>query len=269
MCENTDDIFRSQLDNSKRRVWIDILNMQVDITISHERWIYTSEWWERAENIVDAGCGTGYYANILSSFSSNKHIVGVDLQEGLIAEAVKSNSIKSGSTRLEFKVGNYDSTGETNNDVIIARLLLQHLVDVTSFLDWASLSLRKGGRLIIVEPIDNEEYYFPKLDFYWEFRKRLRDAEKQAKGDRGIQERLSGLLKNNSFFVEENRKITIPSIGPVKDYMYKARSLIPQLQIVPMTEEEEAKYQKELIDWYNNTASYSHITVRVLIAKKI
>lgn len=110
---------------------------------------------EKAENILDVGCGDGRFADIYYKIGGNGIYKGIDLSDKAIALAAVMNS---GHLNASFAVENVcDSMEREKYDCATLMEVLEHIPDemVSSFLQGVSNCLRVGGVLFMTVPSTN------------------------------------------------------------------------------------------------------------------
>ena len=126
--------------------WDELLMSQVDLSIASElEMLLGTQEWNRAAEVVDAGCGNGYYISRLQSFFPEKSFVGVDISPEMTANA----SLRF--PHMHFKTADFFHAAPPPADALIMRFLVQHLGDFAAVLKQARRSLRPDGALIIIE----------------------------------------------------------------------------------------------------------------------
>jgi len=96
-------------------------------------------------NILDMGCGMGWFANELSRFGPT---TGIDLSEEAIAQA------RSKFPHVTFMAGNvYEiPLQEEYFDVVVSQEVIAHVPDQSEYLARAARTLKPGGYLIVTTP---------------------------------------------------------------------------------------------------------------------
>jgi len=95
-------------------------------------------------NVLDAGCGVGFFANHISS--RNCTVIAIDPSSTSIKVAREAFS-KS----IEFQVSSLEDFAENNSanfDAIVANMVLMDVLDLDSFLSAAKKVLAPGGTMI-------------------------------------------------------------------------------------------------------------------------
>lgn len=110
----------------------------------------------KIKNILEIGCGRGYYLKALQQIDSSLKITGIDLNEKYLIEAKKYirndnvKVIKGDANKLLFK--------DNSIDAIIASEILEHVPNDNKVLDEIYRVLKKEGRAMISVP--NQDYPF-------------------------------------------------------------------------------------------------------------
>lgn len=111
-----------------------------------ERWL--GRPLRAADVVVDAGCGTGWYAAGLRRGVAGSTVVGADLSTGMLSKARAAGAwplVQADAARLPFADG--------SADVIVARGVLHHLPDVeTALADWRRVLRADGAAVLTSEP---------------------------------------------------------------------------------------------------------------------
>jgi len=143
--------------------WDDLLRLQVDV-LSEIEFDYLEEFepWHRAESVLDAGCGNGYYLSRLRAAFPGRKYVGLDISDELIDRA-RAMDIPDASL---VRAGFFGFEPSDRFDIVVMRLFVQHLADIRPLLAQGERVLAPGGGLLIIEsdprqsPIPSE---LPKL----------------------------------------------------------------------------------------------------------
>ncbi len=103
---------------------------------------------EKFSSLLDAGCGTGNTIELLSNEFSNEKYIGMDLAENMI-KAAKKKKIKN----AEFIEGDSENMPfrDEQFDIIICKESFHHYPNVEKFFKECYRTLKKGGRLIIMD----------------------------------------------------------------------------------------------------------------------
>ena len=113
--------------------------------------------------VLDAGCGTGNFEKYLRNRGIECEIVGIDFSEGMLRRA--RNKCKDGSTEfcradlvhpLPFLDGSFDR--------ILCINVLYAVSNAQRVLDEFYRVLKKGGRLIVVDPREDAKF----MQIFWE-----------------------------------------------------------------------------------------------------
>ena len=133
-------------------VWPGVRN---DLFVAHASIYEFGSRFARGARVLDAGCGTGYGAEILVR-NGAAHVHGVDVDPRSVAYARRhygSDAIsfaRADCERLTLEEGSYD--------LVFASNVLEHLEHPELFVRSAFRGLRPGGRaLIALPPITSEE----------------------------------------------------------------------------------------------------------------
>lgn len=101
------------------------------------------------ENILDIGCGTGYFAHLLKTMYPNANVFGVDISErALTIGRKKYKNISLLNADAEVKLPFKNNTF----DLVISGEYIEHIKDVDTNLLEINRVLKKGGTLIITTP---------------------------------------------------------------------------------------------------------------------
>ena len=93
--------------------------------------------------VFDAGCGTGLCSHVLRPFA--RHLVGVDLSAGMLAEAAKQNLYDE---LVEAELGSYLAEHPSTFDIIASADTLVYTGRLDELIDAAAGALRTGGHFV-------------------------------------------------------------------------------------------------------------------------
>lgn len=159
--------FDSPLFSSNDRIveiWDRMQRLQTDFCYPSELPFYfCSKRWRKANCVLDAGTGNGYYLNKLSKFFPTKSYMGIDSSDPLIAiaEKISGKNIKFQCNAFLDLVGSFDA--------IIMRLFAQHVHDLAEVLETAKKLLAPGGVIVLIDAFDGARCYSPPLPEFVDF----------------------------------------------------------------------------------------------------
>jgi len=104
-------------------------------------------------NLLDCGCGVGYGSLLLASQFQDLQVTGISLSNSEIAAAIKSLKRRDQSSNCHFEVRSFDSLPEKTYDCIVAIESLKHSPNIEGTMQGLVRSLRKDGKLIIIEDV--------------------------------------------------------------------------------------------------------------------
>lgn len=97
-----------------------------------------------ARQILEVGCGTGHWLDVLST--PDRSLIGVDYSLGMLAQAqvkhIPAQLVQGVAKQLPFKSGEFD--------FVYCIHALHHFVDPCAFITEAHRILRPGGKLVIL-----------------------------------------------------------------------------------------------------------------------
>lgn len=107
--------------------------------------------------VLDAGCGTGKFLNILET--SSKEYIGIDLSDKQLSKA----KLKSKKDNTKFICSNLSSINIEDNkiDLIVSSWVLGTITDInerTSALNELKRILKDNGIIILIENAENSEF---------------------------------------------------------------------------------------------------------------
>lgn len=113
---------------------------------------------DKYSKILDIGTGTGYLAFPLSKAFSTASVYGIDIAESIIA---KNNEIvkEKGISNLVFEAfdGLKYPFSDESFDLIVTRYAFHHFPNVTDAIQQMYKLLVKGGKVLISDPMRNEQ----------------------------------------------------------------------------------------------------------------
>ncbi len=110
----------------------------------------------RYKNVLDVGCGTGFFSQMISKFSKN--VIGIDISEDNINYANKNNMngkikfIAMDAERMNFK---------SNFDIVFCSEVYEHFFDKIGTLEKMNKLIKEDGCIILV--LTTRPHKFPFL----------------------------------------------------------------------------------------------------------
>lgn len=118
----------------------------------------------RPKNILDAGCGRGFYLFLLSCLDFPERIVGIDLSPEHVQTA---RALLAGRPRVEVEEANITALPYESGsfDFIICSEVLEHLPDPSAAVSELFRLLRPGGYLAVSVPHRNFSFLWDPLNW--------------------------------------------------------------------------------------------------------
>jgi SAM-dependent methyltransferase len=212
MNENNNNLL-STVDPESFMQWQLLLEHQVSTFWPYElNFLLSSDAWVKGHNILDVGCGNGHYLGYLRHYFPDKRYAGIDLSPQHIA-AAKFNPQLVGVELSNASLADYRPSELF--DVVMMRLVVQHLDDLDLTLAQVRRLVKPTGAIIITEPNPIVLMNFPRTP---KFEKLLINYS-NAKADT-----LKNQAKLNEFArqlggvpgweISQKAEYTAPSIGP-------------------------------------------------------
>ena len=130
-------------------LWSSSYDSYLNPTVAADEICFPPKWQHlKNQRILEIGCGTGRHTTKL--LSQGNQVTGLDLSEGMLAEAKKKISNPNVSF-IHADFLNYDFKNMDPFDAIIVSLVIEHIEDLKSFFEKANLVLKKEGLLLISE----------------------------------------------------------------------------------------------------------------------
>lgn len=193
------------------------------------------------ETILDIGTGTGYLAFPLARLNENAKVYGIDIAENII-EKNRNKAAEEGINNVEFLAfDGVDYPFEDDIfDLIVTRHAFHHFPQVGDVVKELSKRLKKGGNILIVDPMKKENDTSGIID-------RFMDVKGNGHVEFYSKAKLESIFASCGFHVEKQviTKMTFP-FPPKPEYAEIFESI---------TEKEKSLYQIEMRDgivWVRN-----------------
>jgi SAM-dependent methyltransferase len=131
-------------------LWDRLLELQTELFLPHElAFLFANDDWGSAASVLDVGCGNGHYLRRLGGYCPDKQFTGIDCSGAMIA--IAAGTARNQNLRFH-KADFYEFKPDQRFDVLLLRLVLQHLQGFERTIERAAELVRPGGSIIILEP---------------------------------------------------------------------------------------------------------------------
>ncbi len=149
------------------------LKSQVELFYSQELEIYKRLGMKNGMKVMDCGCGTGILLFNLAENFPQSTFTGLEI-DSFLFDNFQNNIIQYNTLNIKAKQGSIYQTGENDEfyDIVISRLVIEHLEKPDRALEELYRILKPGGKLIIVS--NDFEYHvltnphIPELDLMYQ-----------------------------------------------------------------------------------------------------
>lgn len=193
--------------------WDSLLELQVAAYFPYELSFYAG-WpeWLHATNVLDTGCGNGYFLSKLRSFFPEKHYTGLDFSEELITAARQNTDLKN----IDLFHGDFFTFASPRPfDVVIMRLILQHMSSLDLIFQQLGKLLKIGGSVVIVEPDTASFLNYPRTPVFEKLLATYAEATARGKFNRASLPNLASDLDGfGGWALRQDKTYIAPVIGP-------------------------------------------------------
>lgn len=176
------------------------LKNQAEVNWDKELKVLKSFGIKDGDNILEVGSGPGFYTKLLLKEFPNITITSLEINSKFIDYA--KQYLGELSNRVYFFNSPIEKTSlpSSNYDIVLSRLVYQHLSKPIQAINESYRLLKKGGKNIILD-IDNELWgtTYPYNHLINMTNKSMDSFQKNSGGDRSIGKKLLPLLKNSNF----------------------------------------------------------------------
>ena len=169
----------------------------------------------RNQRVLDVGCGTGRYCELLAKKGAN--VVGIDPSAKMLEYAKRKITP---NCRFELRLGRVEDASFPSNhfNVVVSALTVGHIIELESVIREVSRIIKSGGSLIVSDihpywPISGHDYveffdgsgqeyripeYAHLFEEYWNLFRRFKfsvEDVKEPRIDDKLIERFPGLIK--------------------------------------------------------------------------
>jgi len=260
------DSFLDTSSDGMAQSWADLLELQVECFADGEvSWLGSLPAWQRAERVLDVGCGQGSFTAALQESFPGKRYVGIDVSERLIERA------KARSRSVYFQVADLtDFRPERPFDVVVMRFVLQHLPDLGNVLLACRRLLREGGMLVVIEPSLARSHNTPPTPRFVEM---LSAFEAKRAGDGFLKARTAELadeIDRIPGWTASTEVIPVQTSGSALDrvsVLYE--SWIAMIEASAADPVGGHAVRGELADWRTSEGAVSHIALSATVVTPV
>lgn len=248
-------------------LWQQLMRYETDFSFPLELpFFYESPDWLRAHSVIDLGTGTAEHLTRLAVHFPAKRYTGIDIDGEFIAAAHRAVAAtpELAATSITLRVCNV-LNAEGPFDAAVARLLVQHLTDVDTFLTRTRAILRPGGALVVIDSNDHARRFAPELPTVRRFFERLRAARRRAGCNRDAAVNLAARAERAGFRLARAADLIVPSTPPTyRDLFFELYSTVFELVRLEHGVEIDANtLHDELRSWRALPHAYAQIGVHL------
>lgn len=174
------------------------LRIQAELTWAQELAVCERRGLRRDASVLEAGCGPGFVTVRLLEYLEGGSLTALDVDSTMLVHAREL----VGDDRVRFVEASAASTGlePASFDVVLARLLLQHVPEVEGAIRELRRVLRAGGRLLVADAdFAFSTLFEPEPPFARDIVDAVTRAQRLQGGDGQIGRKLPRLLREAGF----------------------------------------------------------------------
>ena len=264
MADRTDNVLLETSQVNALLRWDSLLDVQVSLFLPFElQYLFACEAWCEAKHVLDAGCGNGNFLSEIRRFFPDKTYKGIDISPELIEVAEASHTADG----LTFQHADLFDCEAAAYDVVVMRLIVQHLRGIDKILAKVATLLRRGGSLLIIEPDPDSFKIVPDTPVFVQLLQAVEANSVRTQKNRAGLSNLGTLLQDiPQWRLVDNVVLTIPQVGPFKGGKLLQMFLlwIDALEAAGEFQFPFDKARAELEQWSLSAAAYTQISLRFL-----
>ncbi len=195
--------------------------------INFQAWVLDRIRWRGDEDVLDVGCGTGGYFEVIMERAPRGNLIASDLSLGMLMSAAD----KIGESNIELVNGDVESLpfADGSFDVVLANHMLYHVPDIDRAIREIKRVLRPDGVLIAAT---NSRYNMPEFDLLYRRAFSMLELPQEVKPPHRSSERFClengfQMLGRHFYAVaryEVPSVLIFPSVEPVMAYLQSTRA---------------------------------------------
>lgn len=245
--------------------WHELLNLQTDIFLPYEiGLLYDCYDWEVSKSILDIGCGNGYFTKQLSAQFPEKQFTAIDISSELITAAKTYNA----SPQIVYQQDDlFKFESIEPYEVVVMRLIVQHLGDFKKILKRAHDLLIPGGTLIILDANHHRMFNFPQLPKFYALLNELNALSERNKTNRCLSDSWSVMVKvSEQWNLIEQHDLDIPIIhsGNNKNVLRIYELWLDLIEAANEISINFDEIRSEIVEWSREPNAFARFGIRFM-----
>jgi ubiquinone/menaquinone biosynthesis C-methylase UbiE/CRP-like cAMP-binding protein/GNAT superfamily N-acetyltransferase len=247
---------------------LDRLRFQAKTGFGLEKKMFDTFGIDQNSEVIDVGCGPGFFANEVYQAYQPKKLMGLELDPKLIEIA---NRELSGIRGVEFVQGSvYDlPLQDSSFDAAYSRFVFQHLDDPDRGVKELKRIVKPGGVAIIEDIDDGLLFLEPEPESYNLVQETSERVQKELGGDRRVGRKLFSMMKKAGFSKISVKYLPVSSVKiGMEAFVFAAFGFkFDHLKRSGASEETVEKAKKEFFALVQNPEAYGSLMLVFAIGK--
>ncbi len=250
-------------------LYLAMQRMQSAVTIRAEQtFLNNAPSWSSAAQVLEVAYGLGEVVGSIAPVYPEKKFDQIPF-------FIDTYRTKSGNHRREYGINQLSSDGfpieENKYDSVILRWIAQYCADHRQLLQRLRRSMKLGGSLFIIEPVDADAKFSPPIAALDDFYQKLNFFQKASGGNRDVIQAILDEKELQGLEVVSSRKDPVSVFSPDdKDTMARMFTLISEFversYKINVNVEQLAQ---DFVSWQFNHAAWGQVTMQYLEIKRI
>jgi ubiquinone/menaquinone biosynthesis C-methylase UbiE len=249
--------------------WDSLLGVQTDLFLPHElAFLLACPQWSVAQSVLDVGCGNGDYLGRISSFFPKIRCTGIDISSEMVSVARATH----GTGGIDFSSSDFfQYEPPALVDVILMRLVLQHLQGIEPVLSRCASMLRPDGGLYIFEPDPSQFRTLPETPLLTKLLGKIEESALRAQTNRARLSELPSILNAvPGWKIDRAYRTIAPSISSRSRQQFLHMCLL-WIDIVEASKPFDFPFDEtrvELEGWAAKEASYGQVGLSLFALRR-
>ncbi len=249
--------------------WDQLLEAQTDVFLPHEIEFFLSDKaWAKAGSVLDVGCGNGYYLSKLKTFFPQKRYTGIDISPRLIEIANTAGQADG----IRYQAADFfDYVPREQHDIVLMRLIVQHMRGIGDILDRAANLIKDDGRVVVIEPDPEHFANHPQTPVFDALLQAVADHATSNARNKGNLARLGmGLDAVPGWRLVGHVRKTVPHTGPFANtrLLQMLRLWIDILEGAGEIDFPFDDARCEIDSWSQNQTAYNQIGIQIMVLER-